>query len=108
MNLHPVISPLSERFDGVRRIAVLRGGGLGDLLFAQPALAALAGAYPEAEITLLGSAVAGEQFAPDAPRILGAPIREVRPPAIPGVTAPPMAARSPETERVVGAPRDDA
>lgn len=107
MNLHPVISPLSERFDGVRRIAVLRGGGLGDLLFAQPALAALAGAYPEAEITLLGSAVAGELFAPDAPRILGAPHRVVRLPAIPGVTAPPEAARSPETERFVGARRDE-
>jgi len=39
----------------VLRIAVLRGGGLGDLLFALPAVDALADAYPEAEIVLLGS-----------------------------------------------------
>lgn len=39
----------------VRRIAVLRGGGLGDLLFAMPALHALAAAYPDAEIVLLGT-----------------------------------------------------
>ncbi|SOC86825.1 ADP-heptose:LPS heptosyltransferase [Curtobacterium sp. 314Chir4.1] len=47
-----------ERFDGVREIAVLRGGGLGDLMFAVPALEALAAAYPEARITLLGSPAA--------------------------------------------------
>ncbi|SMH47175.1 ADP-heptose:LPS heptosyltransferase [Rathayibacter oskolensis] len=50
------IAPLRERFDGVERIAVLRGGGLGDLLFALPAIDALAAAYPGAEITLLGTA----------------------------------------------------
>ncbi|MCJ1696114.1 glycosyltransferase family 9 protein [Rathayibacter caricis] len=49
------IAPLRERFDGVERIAVLRGGGLGDLLFALPAVDALAAAYPGAEITLLGT-----------------------------------------------------
>jgi hypothetical protein len=27
-----------ERFEGVREIAVLRGGGLGDLMFAMPAI----------------------------------------------------------------------
>ncbi len=43
-----------ERFDGVREIAVLRGGGLGDLMFAVPAIEALAAAYPEARVTLLG------------------------------------------------------
>ncbi|WIB75872.1 glycosyltransferase family 9 protein [Curtobacterium sp. MCPF17_002] len=43
-----------ERFDDVREIAVLRGGGLGDLLFAVPAIEAMAAAYPEARITLLG------------------------------------------------------
>ena len=43
------------RLDDVRRIAVLRGGGLGDLLFASPALEALAATYPEAEIMLLGT-----------------------------------------------------
>ncbi|MGF9663622.1 glycosyltransferase family 9 protein [Arthrobacter crystallopoietes] len=49
------IGPILERFDGVRRIAVLRGGGLGDVMFAVPAIDALAAAYPEAEITLLGT-----------------------------------------------------
>lgn len=42
-------------FDDVLKIAVLRGGGLGDLLFTLPALEALAAAYPEAEIVLLGT-----------------------------------------------------
>ncbi|WP_323742956.1 MULTISPECIES: glycosyltransferase family 9 protein [unclassified Rathayibacter] len=49
------IAPLHDRFEGVERIAVLRGGGLGDLLFALPAVDALAQAYPGAEITLLGT-----------------------------------------------------
>src|SRR3954451_16904536 len=44
------------RFDGVARIAVLRGGGLGDLIFVLPALESLKAAYPEAELTLLGTA----------------------------------------------------
>ena len=44
----------ARRFEDVRRIAVLRGGGLGDLMFALPAVESLASAYPEAEITLLG------------------------------------------------------
>ena len=92
MNLSVSVAPVSEPFDDVRRIVVLRGGGLGDLLFAQPALAALAGAYPDAEITLLGSPVAGELFAPDAPRVLGVPHHVVRLPEIPGVAAPPEAA----------------
>ncbi|MBF4604096.1 glycosyltransferase family 9 protein [Curtobacterium sp. VKM Ac-2884] len=47
-----------ERFDGVTEIAVLRGGGLGDLMFAVPALEALAAAYPDASITLLGTPAA--------------------------------------------------
>ena len=51
----PVVAPLHARFEGVERIAVLRGGGLGDLVFALPAIAALAGAYPGAQITLLGT-----------------------------------------------------
>lgn len=49
------IGPVHPRFDDVRRIAVLRGGGLGDVLFAVPAMRALAETYPEAEITLLGT-----------------------------------------------------
>ncbi len=43
------------RFDDVLKIAVLRGGGLGDLIFAFPAIDALAETYPEAEIVLLGT-----------------------------------------------------
>ncbi|SEH54600.1 MULTISPECIES: glycosyltransferase family 9 protein [unclassified Leifsonia] len=49
------IGPAGGRIDGVERIAVLRGGGLGDLLFAFPALSSLAAAYPRARITLLGT-----------------------------------------------------
>jgi ADP-heptose:LPS heptosyltransferase len=40
----------------VRRIAVLRANGLGDYVVSEPALSALRGAYPDAEITLLGAA----------------------------------------------------
>ncbi|WP_285647924.1 glycosyltransferase family 9 protein [Actinomycetospora sp. NBRC 106375] len=39
----------------VRRIAVLRANGLGDYVVAEPALAALHRAYPDAEVTLLGA-----------------------------------------------------
>ncbi|MDQ1631912.1 MAG: hypothetical protein QOC80_1884, partial [Frankiaceae bacterium] len=39
----------------VRRIAVLRANGIGDYITAEPALAALRAAYPDAEITLLGA-----------------------------------------------------
>lgn len=51
----PVVGQPGERYADIHRIAVLRGGGLGDLLFALPAVEALAGAYPDAEITLLGT-----------------------------------------------------
>jgi ADP-heptose:LPS heptosyltransferase len=51
----PWVGEPAPRFDGVRRIAVLRGGGLGDLVFALPAAEALAATYPEAELTLLGT-----------------------------------------------------
>ena len=54
-SLQAGIGPLLEPFDGVSRIAVLRGGGLGDLMFALPAIEALAAAYPAAEITVLGT-----------------------------------------------------
>lgn len=49
------VGPLLEKFADIERIVVLRGGGLGDLLFAYPALSALAAAYPGASITLLGT-----------------------------------------------------
>lgn len=47
MNPHP-------RFEGVRKIAVLRANALGDYVFSLPALDALRAAYPQAEIVLLG------------------------------------------------------
>jgi len=53
----PGLPELQPRFDDVREIAVLRGGGLGDLVFALPAIEALAAAYPDARVTLLGSPV---------------------------------------------------
>lgn len=44
--MHLGVEPV---WTNVRRIAVLRGGGLGDLLFVIPALEALDAAYPRAE-----------------------------------------------------------
>ncbi|RAM38006.1 glycosyltransferase family 9 protein [Arthrobacter globiformis] len=54
------IGPVLEPFSGVSRIAVLRGGGLGDLMFALPAVAALKAAYPDASVTLLGTPIHAE------------------------------------------------
>lgn len=54
------IGPIGDTVPDVRRIVVLRGGALGDLLYAVPALYALAATYPGAEITLLGSALHAE------------------------------------------------
>lgn len=51
------VGPVLEKFDDVSRIVVLRGGGLGDLIFAIPAMAALKAAYPGADITLLGTPI---------------------------------------------------
>ncbi|SDR74904.1 ADP-heptose:LPS heptosyltransferase [Friedmanniella luteola] len=51
----PWVGGPAARFPDVRRIALLRGGGLGDLVFALPAAEALAAAHPEAELTLLGT-----------------------------------------------------
>ncbi|MDR5700583.1 glycosyltransferase family 9 protein [Agromyces aerolatus] len=55
-----VVAVAERPFPGVRRIAVLRGGGLGDLVVALPAIDALGAAYPHAEITLLGSPLHAE------------------------------------------------
>jgi len=84
-----VLAPLSPRFENVRSIAVLRGGGLGDLLFAMPALAALQRAYPDAAITLLGTPVAAELL-----RGQQLPHEVVVLPSIPGVR--PATAAEPE------------
>jgi ADP-heptose:LPS heptosyltransferase len=46
----------------VRKIAVLRANGIGDLVFALPALEALRKAFPQAEIILLGQAWHAEFF----------------------------------------------
>lgn len=51
------VGPVLEKFDDVSRMVVLRGGGLGDLIFAIPAMAALKAAYPGATLTLLGTPV---------------------------------------------------
>lgn len=51
------IGPVLEKFADVERIAVLRGGGLGDVIYTYPALHALKAAYPEAAITLLGTPI---------------------------------------------------
>jgi ADP-heptose:LPS heptosyltransferase len=47
--------PVPELVENLRKIAVLRAGGIGDFVFTLPALAALRAAYPDAEITLLGA-----------------------------------------------------
>ena len=76
---------MGEKFPDVRRIAVLRGGGLGDLLFAMPAIDALRAAYPDAEILLLGTPLHAELFA-DRP----SPVDQVITlPAARGVHEPP-------------------
>ncbi|PPF42720.1 glycosyltransferase family 9 protein [Pseudoclavibacter sp. AY1F1] len=81
------IAPPAPRFDDVRKIAVLRAGGLGDVLFALPAMQALASAYPDAEVTLLGTRLAKELLE-DRP---GAPHRVVVLPPVPGVGVDPDA-----------------
>lgn len=80
------VGRLWPRFDGVRAIAVLRGGGLGDVLFAVPAIEALAAAYPQARISLLGTPLHARLFE-DRP----GPISEVEVlPAAEGVRAGPV------------------
>src|SRR5919205_3378528 len=76
--------PDPERVENVRKIAVLRAGGIGDFVFALPALQALRAAYPEAEITLLGAAW-HEEFLSGRP---GPPERAIAVPPSTGVNGP--------------------
>jgi ADP-heptose:LPS heptosyltransferase len=69
------VGPVLGTFQDVARIAVLRGGGLGDLLFAFPAVSALKAAYPGSTVTVLGTPlhaalVQGTAGPVDAVRIL--------------------------------------
>jgi ADP-heptose:LPS heptosyltransferase len=80
---YPLVAPLAEPFEEVRRIAILRGGGIGDVLFALPAVQSLAAAYPQAEITMLGTPahaqlLDGRQGGPDRVVVVP-PSRGVRP-----------------------------
>lgn len=84
------VGGLGSPFENVRRIAVLRGGGLGDLVLALPALEALRVAYPQARLTLLGTPAHAALVA-DRPTVLDE--TEVMP-FVPGVR--------------VGAPEDPA
>lgn len=68
-----------------KRIAVLRAGALGDLLFAMPTLSALRKAMPDAEIVLL-SKESHRQLLADRPCAVD---RVEALPAIPGVTVAP-------------------
>jgi len=59
---HPGLGPgtvgvLHAQLEDVRHLGILRGGGIGDLLLALPAIEALAAAYPRARVTLLGTRV---------------------------------------------------
>ena len=49
MEPRPALIPID-----VRKIAIVRANGMGDMIFAMPALVALRATYPEAEIVLLG------------------------------------------------------
>jgi ADP-heptose:LPS heptosyltransferase len=49
------LAAVHDRFDAVQRIAVLRAGGVGDLLVVEPAIRAIAVAYPGAQLTLIGT-----------------------------------------------------
>jgi ADP-heptose:LPS heptosyltransferase len=53
--MQALLPTLGERVADVRRIAVLRPNAIGDFVVAVPALEALRAAYPDAEITYLGT-----------------------------------------------------
>ncbi|WP_347109132.1 glycosyltransferase family 9 protein [Paenarthrobacter sp. S56] len=57
ISLEAGVGPVLEKYPQVERIAVLRGGGLGDLIYTYPALSALKAAYPGAHVTLLGTPI---------------------------------------------------
>lgn len=87
---------------GVRKIAILRANGIGDFIFALPALEALRATYPDAEIVLLGKHWHAE-FLRDRP---GPVDRVVVVPPCRGVTVPPDADDDPaELDRFVSAMR---
>ncbi|WP_167043244.1 glycosyltransferase family 9 protein [Salinibacterium sp. ZJ454] len=86
------VGPVDGRFEDVSRIAVLRGGGMGDLIFALPAIQSLRAEYPDASVTLLGAPMhaallAGRPEVVDEVQVL--PIAQgVR--ALPGVEEDPV------------------
>src|SRR3954471_6742196 len=85
------IGPVGDRVEGVERIAVLRAGNIGDLLFALPAVDALAACYPEARITLLGmpahAALLGDRPGPVSEVVVLPRVEGVG--AAPGTASPP-------------------
>ena len=86
------IGPIGDRVEGVERIAVLRAGNIGDLLFALPAVDALAACYPKARITLIGMPAHAALL-----RGRPGPVSEVVVlPVVEGVGAAPGAAQDPE------------
>lgn len=80
----PFLSPAHPALPGVRAIAVLRGGSMGDLLMTLPALRSLKDRYPQAALTLLAP--------PAGARLLGGrpgPVDDVLPlPVATGVHEP--------------------
>lgn len=84
------------------RIAVLRANALGDLMFALPALSALADQWPAAEITLLGQRWHAE-FLKGRP----GPVHRVEPlPPVAGLNAPADQPESPRYRTWVAEQRD--